>query len=56
MCRPIRSSGCGREDIEQLPVRNKQGDIIPLGTMVTITPVGRAVAASASTISIRHRR
>ncbi len=26
------------EDIEQLPVRNKQGAIIPLGTMVHITP------------------
>jgi hydrophobic/amphiphilic exporter-1 (mainly G- bacteria), HAE1 family len=26
------------EDIEQLPVRNKQGSMIPLGTMVTITP------------------
>jgi hydrophobic/amphiphilic exporter-1 (mainly G- bacteria), HAE1 family len=26
------------EDIEQLPVRNKQGAMIPLGTMVKITP------------------
>ena len=26
------------QDIEQLPVRNKQGAIIPLGTMVHITP------------------
>jgi hydrophobic/amphiphilic exporter-1 (mainly G- bacteria), HAE1 family len=26
------------EDIELLPVRNKQGDMIPLGTMVKITP------------------
>jgi hydrophobic/amphiphilic exporter-1 (mainly G- bacteria), HAE1 family len=26
------------QDIEQLPVRNKQGDMIPLGTMVKITP------------------
>ncbi len=26
------------EDIEQLPVRNKQGNMIPLGTMVSITP------------------
>ena len=37
-CRPIRSSACGREDIELLPVRNKQGSMIPLGTMVTIEP------------------
>jgi HAE1 family hydrophobic/amphiphilic exporter-1 len=27
-----------QQDIEQLPVRNKQGAIIPLGTMVSITP------------------
>jgi hydrophobic/amphiphilic exporter-1 (mainly G- bacteria), HAE1 family len=26
------------QDIEQLPVRNKQGEMIPLGTMVKITP------------------
>jgi HAE1 family hydrophobic/amphiphilic exporter-1 len=26
------------QDIEQLPVRNKQGAIIPLGTMIRITP------------------
>jgi hydrophobic/amphiphilic exporter-1 (mainly G- bacteria), HAE1 family len=26
------------EDIEQLPVRNKQGEMIPLGTMVKISP------------------
>jgi HAE1 family hydrophobic/amphiphilic exporter-1 len=26
------------QDIELLPVRNKQGDIIPIGTMVRITP------------------
>ena len=33
------------EDIELLPVRNKQGSMIPLGTMVTITPGGGALAA-----------
>jgi hydrophobic/amphiphilic exporter-1 (mainly G- bacteria), HAE1 family len=27
-----------QQDIEQLPVRNKQGAIIPLGTMIHITP------------------
>ena len=27
------------QDIEQLPVRNKQGAIIPIGTMVHITPI-----------------
>src|SRR5262249_57432070 len=27
------------QDIELLPVRNKQGAIIPLGTMVHITPI-----------------
>jgi len=27
------------QDIDQLPVRNKQGQIIPLGTMVRITPI-----------------
>jgi hydrophobic/amphiphilic exporter-1 (mainly G- bacteria), HAE1 family len=27
------------QDIDQLPVRNKQGAIIPLGTMVRITPI-----------------
>jgi len=27
------------QDIEQLPVRNKQGAIIPIGTMVQITPI-----------------
>src|SRR5216683_2695978 len=27
------------EDVELLPVRNKQGDMIPLGTMVRITPI-----------------
>ena len=26
------------QDVEQLPVRNKQGEMIPLGTMVRITP------------------
>jgi len=26
------------QDIEQLPVRNKQGEMIPIGTMVKITP------------------
>ena len=33
------------QDIELLPVRNKQGSMIPLGTMVKITPIGRALAA-----------
>jgi hydrophobic/amphiphilic exporter-1 (mainly G- bacteria), HAE1 family len=28
-----------QQDIEQLPVRNKQGGIIPIGTMVHITPI-----------------
>jgi HAE1 family hydrophobic/amphiphilic exporter-1 len=28
-----------QQDIEQLPVRNKQGAMIPLGTMVRITPI-----------------
>src|SRR6516165_7413905 len=28
-----------QQDIEQLPVRNKQGAIIPIGTMVHITPI-----------------
>jgi HAE1 family hydrophobic/amphiphilic exporter-1 len=27
------------QDIEQLPVRNKQGAIIPIGTMIHITPI-----------------
>ncbi len=38
MCRPIRSSGCGREDVQNLDVRNKDGNMIPLGTLVKITP------------------
>jgi len=28
-----------QQDIEQLPVRNKQGAIIPIGTMIHITPI-----------------
>src|SRR5205807_1928131 len=28
-----------QQDIEQLPVRNKQGSIIPIGTMIHITPI-----------------
>src|SRR5260221_6332832 len=28
-----------QQDIEQLPVRNKQGAIIPIGTMIYITPI-----------------
>ena len=38
MCRPTRNSGCGREDIRNLTVRNAQGDMIPLGTLVRIEP------------------
>ena len=33
------------EDIELLPVRNKQGAMIPLGTMIHITPSVGPVAA-----------
>ena len=32
------------EDIQKLTVRNKDGNMIPLGTLITITPMRRAVA------------
>ena len=32
------------EDIQHLSVRNKNGDMIPLGTLVKMTPSGRPLA------------
>ena len=37
-----------QQDIEQLPVRNKQGAMIPLGTMVRITPIVEQIAQKSS--------
>ena len=38
MCRRIRNSACAPQDINLLTVRNNNGDMIPLGTLVTIKP------------------
>ena len=44
------------EDIENMFVRNKDGKMVPLGTLVTITPMVGAPRSSACSISIRPRR
>ena len=43
-CRPTRSSGCAWRTSRTCSVRNKNGDMIPLGTLVNITPTVGAVA------------
>ncbi len=37
-CRPTRNSACRPRDIQILLVRNSKGDMVPLGTVATITP------------------
>ena len=58
MRRPTRRSGCGRAISRTFAVRNQQGDMIPLGTLVTITPaVGAAADQPLQSLSVveRHR-
>ena len=43
-CRPTRSSALRPEDIEKLTVRNKDGHMIPLGTLVDDHADGRPLA------------
>ena len=43
-------------DIQNLMVRNSQGDMVPLGTVATITPsVGPSLISLLQPLSVRHR-
>ena len=55
----MRSSACGCEDVQNLTVRNKDGNMIPLGTLLTITPIGGPVAdqpLQSLSVGDHHRR